>query len=127
MTGSLDKKLVDELGDGHRGYFQINCVAVNAPIAAQSDSCSQDVEKAGKIVVDKDTGRFELQCYGLKNHAKYTLIWLRYGEAGEGFPRVWVTSGVTNNEGILHVTGYLDRNMVNLLCSGGSLDLVAND
>ena len=98
---------------------------VTVPIAGKSTSCSYDVlgpngKVCGKIVIDKSSGTFFSNCYGLTPGKEWKLVYHVTGLLGSAF----IKSGVANPMGAVHLMGTLDRSQLDLLNRPGQFSVV---
>lgn len=98
---------------------------VSVPIAAKSTGSSYDVlgpngKVCGKIVIDKCSGRFFSNCYGLIPGKEWKLVYHVTGLTGSAF----IKSGVASPCGAVHLMGYLDHSQLDLLNRPGQFSIV---
>jgi hypothetical protein len=98
---------------------------VTVPIAGKSTGCSYDVlgpngKVCGKIVIDKCSGKFFCNCYGLTPGKEWKLVYHVTGLTGSAF----IKSGVANPLGAVHLVGSLDQSQLGLLIRPGQFSVV---
>jgi hypothetical protein len=101
--------------------------AVAAPLTGKSCNCcccydvlGPDGKICGKITIDMASGKFICNCYGLTPGKEWKLVYHVTGLMGSAF----ITSGIANPSGAVHLMGTLDQSKIDLLKRPGEFSVV---